>query len=169
VNFFSVGNERRKAMMISIVLPTITTVVAGFMVGNELAVSAFVHPQLCQLEDQCHAASAKSLARIYGSIMPFWYALTLVLTIAIAFILHQNRTALLSATIAAIIWSLMILFTIARLVPINNQVGQLNLEKLPDGWKDFRKRWDRLHAIRVSFLVIAFICLTLACQVPASY
>ncbi|MBE9211381.1 MAG: DUF1772 domain-containing protein [Richelia sp. RM2_1_2] len=151
-----------------IVLQSIALIMTGLMVGNELAVSAFVHPQLNQLEDKCHAASTKALARIYGSIMPFWYVTTLILTIGIAFILQHHRSALFFTTIAAIIWSLLILFTIVKLVPINNKIGQMSLEKLPDGWKDLRKRWDRLHAIRVGFLVIALICLTVACQISTS-
>ncbi len=149
-------------------LQTIVLIVAGLMVGNELAVSGFVHPQLSQLEDKCHAASTKALALTYGRIMPFWYALTLVLTIAIALLFQQNRTALFFAAIAAIVWFLLIIFTIVILVPINNQIGQMNLEKLPDDWKDLRTRWDRLHAIRVGFLVIALICLTVACQLSTS-
>ncbi|MFE4108542.1 DUF1772 domain-containing protein [Almyronema epifaneia] len=150
-----------------ITLQSIAVVMAGLMVGNELAVSAFVHPQLCRLDDKCHVAVSKSLALIYGRIMPFWYALTLALTIGVAFILRQHQSSLFFAAIAAILWSLLILFSIIKLVPINNQIGQLRLESLPDDWKDLRQRWDRLHAIRVSFLAIAFICLTVACQLPA--
>ncbi|MBW4579398.1 MAG: DUF1772 domain-containing protein [Tildeniella nuda ZEHNDER 1965/U140] len=150
--------------MQSITLQTIVLLVAGLMVGNELAVSAFVHPQLCQLKDECHAASAQALARTYGSIMPFWYALTLALTLGTAFIIQPNRTAFLLAAIASLIWVLVILFTLIRLVPINNQIAQLNLEELPDNWKELRKQWDQLHAVRVVFLVVAFISLTAACQ-----
>lgn len=151
-----------------ITLKTFAIITTGFMVGNELAVSVFVHPQLCRLDDKCHVAASKALALIYGRIMPFCYALTLVLMIGVAFILRQNQSSLFFAAIAAILWSLLILFTIIRLVPINNQIGQLRLESLPDDWKDLRQRWDRLHAIRVSFLAIAFICLTIACQLPAN-
>lgn len=43
------------------------------MVGNELAVSVFVHPSLNRLDDTTHAPVAQSLARIYGKVMPFWY------------------------------------------------------------------------------------------------
>ena len=45
-----------------ITLQIITVVIAGLMVGNELAVSAFVHPQLYRLDDQYHAATSKALA-----------------------------------------------------------------------------------------------------------
>ncbi|MEB3233205.1 MAG: DUF1772 domain-containing protein [Leptolyngbyaceae bacterium] len=151
-----------------ITLQIITIVIAGLMVGNELAVSAFVHPQLSRLDDQCHAAASKALALIYGRIMPVWYALTLVLTIGVAFILRQHQSALFFAAIAAILWSVLILFTIIQLVPINNQIGQLRLESLPNDWKDLRQQWDQLHAIRVSVLAIALICLTIACQLPAN-
>jgi len=56
------------------------------MVGNEVSVSAFVHSQLDKLDDKIHATAAQVYARIYGKFMPFWYALTLMLTIAIALI-----------------------------------------------------------------------------------
>jgi hypothetical protein len=151
-----------------ITLQIITVVIAGLMVGNELAVSAFVHPQLYQLDDKCHAATSKALARIYGRIMPVWYALTLLLTIGVGFILRQSQSALFFAAIAAILWFLSILFSIIGLVPINNQISQLRLESLPDNWKNLRQRWDQFHTIRVSFLTIAFICLTVACQLSAT-
>ena len=125
-----------------ITLQIITVTVAGLMVGNELAVSAFVHPQPCRLDDQCHAAASKALALIYGRMMPFWYALTLVLMIGVACVLRLNQLSLFFAAIAAILWSLLILFTIIELVLNNNQIGQLRLESLPTNWKDLRRRWD---------------------------
>lgn len=115
--------------MLFIALQTITLVLAGLMVGNELAVAAFVHPQLCTLDDKVHLASAQALARIYGRVMPFWYALTVVLTISIAFLLRQTGSLSFGlAVTSAVFWLVSILLTVIRLVPINDQVSDWDLD-----------------------------------------
>lgn len=150
--------------MLFIALQTITLVLVGLMVGNELAVAAFVHPQLRTLDDKVHLASAQVLARIYGKVMPFWYALTLILTISIAFLLRQTGSLSFGlAVTSAVFFFVSILLTVIRLVPINDQVSDWDLDRLPNHWKDLRNQWDRLHTLRVLILVIALLCLTIAC------
>lgn len=149
--------------MLLTALQTITLVIAGLMVGNELAVSAFVHPQLYRLDDKTHIASAQAFARIYGAVMPFWYAFTLMLTSITAFLLRQTGTPLILAAVSATLWLVSILLTVTRLVPINNQVSYWDLENLPNNWQQLRHQWDRLHEVRVFILVVALICLTIAC------
>lgn len=151
-------------IMLLITLQTITLVLAGLMVGNELAVAAFIHPQIRVLDDKVHTASAQAFARIYGTVMPFWYALVLGLTTVTTFII--DRSQLLSfrfAVASAILWSIAILLTIARLVPINRQVSNWHLNNLPGNWKDLRNHWDNLHTLRVAILIVALVCLTIAC------
>jgi len=147
---------------------TITLVIAGLMVGNELAVGAFIHPQLYTLDDKIHVASAQTFARIYGAVMPIWYALTLVLTIAITFLLRQTGSPFILAVASTVFWLAAILLTVTGLVPINNQVSHWDLERLPGDWKQLRNQWDRLHLIRLSILIIALICLTIACLTAAT-
>jgi hypothetical protein len=48
-------------------------------------------------------------------------------------------------------------------VPINNQVARWQPDSVPANWRDLRRRWDLLHAIRVVFLVIALILLVASC------
>lgn len=150
--------------MNAIFLDVTTVVITGLMVGNEFAVSAFVHPSFSQLDDTAHAPSAQSLARIYGRVMPFWYALVLILTVAVAINLRLARSeALWLAIVSATLWVSSIVFTLIGPVPINNQVINWDLEHLPPNWKDLRSRWDRLHAVRVAILFAAFVCLVSAC------
>lgn len=152
--------------MSAIFLYATAVVSAGLLVGNELAVSVFVHPRLSQLEDRTHAPSVQSLAQIYGKIMPFWYALVLILTAAVTINLRLVRSEALWLSIASVVlWSLSIIFTLIGLVRINNQVIGWDLERLPSNWKDLRKQWDQLHAIRVALLLAAFISLVIACLV----
>ena len=60
-------------------------VVAGTMVGNELAVAVFFHPRISALDDATHVRAAQALAAALGRAMPFWYALTLLLSGVVAF------------------------------------------------------------------------------------
>ncbi|MDX2240350.1 MAG: DUF1772 domain-containing protein [Leptolyngbyaceae cyanobacterium bins.302] len=154
--------------MLLIIVQTVSLTIAGLMVGNELAVSAFVHSQIAQLDDKTHVTAAQALARVYGAVMPFWYALTLILTITIAVLLRQTETSFMLAAISAVLWLVAILFTVTRLVPINNQVSHWDLENLPNNWRQFRKQWDTLHRIRVLILIVALICLTIACLTALS-
>lgn len=157
----TVKNEDQRTMLFA-ALQTVTLVIAGLMVGNELAVSAFIHPQLHKLDDSIHAASAQAFARVYGAVMPFWYALTLILTIAIASLLWQTGTPFFLAAASTIFLLASILLTVTRLVPINNQVSHWNLASLPNDWQQLRNQWDRLHRVRVLILMIALVLLTSA-------
>src|SRR3984885_7796902 len=58
---------------------TITITLAGLMVGNELALSAFVNPAVWQLESGPQAQALSILARSLGRAMPVWYGLCLAL------------------------------------------------------------------------------------------
>src|ERR1700691_3020402 len=55
------------------VLNVAAIIVAGLMVGCELAIAAFVHPTLDKLPDDVHLRAASALARVLGRFMPFWY------------------------------------------------------------------------------------------------
>ena len=137
-----------------------TLTVAGLLVGNELAIAIFVHPTLSRLPDSVHLPAATALARILGRVMPFWYALTTVLTAALAWSdRHRTGSWPLLIVMSAVLWVLSIVYTIAALVPINNKIAAWTEETTPANWKSFRTRWDNLHRWRVLLLSVAFILL----------
>jgi hypothetical protein len=140
-------------------LDTITIVCVGLMVGNELAVSAFVNPAIWQLETVPQAQGLSILARSLGRAMPAWYGLCLVL-LALESFLHRNVLAPLLA--ATLIWAAVIVFTVTMLVPINNRIASLNTALPTPGWKRDHQKWDSLHRLRILLLVIAFSALTYA-------
>lgn len=130
------------------------------MVGNEFAIAAFVHPQLRRMSDKTHAQAAPLLAASLGKFMPLWYALSLAL-IAGATFEHRPATTgpgLLLA-IAALLWVIAILFTIAKLVPINNRIAEMDPDQPHSTWLQDRCRWDKLHRTRVLILSMSFILL----------
>jgi hypothetical protein len=137
-----------------------TAAVTGMMVGNELAVAAFIHPQLQRLASKAHAQAAAPIAVVLGRVMPLWYGLALALILGAAYE-HSpisNGPGLLIVSATAL-WAATIIFTITALVPINNRIAKMNTEYPYDGWLQDRVRWDRLHQIRVALLTTALLLL----------
>jgi hypothetical protein len=102
-------------------------VVAGTMTGNEIAVAVFFHPQISRLEDAVHVRAAQTLASALGTAMPFWYALTFLLSLAATFAAHTMWSipwwlALASTALFAI----MIVYTV--LLPVPHQQPNCPLE-----------------------------------------
>jgi uncharacterized membrane protein len=142
-------------------LDTITITFAGLMVGNELAVSAFVNPAVWRLESGPQAQGLSLLARSLGRAMPVWYGLCLAL-FALESFLHRHQTALVPLLTATLIWAGVIVFTIRVLVPINNRIASLNPAAPAPGWKQDHTRWDSLHRVRILLLAVAFFALSYA-------
>lgn len=145
--------------MMSIAYDVLTAAVAGTMVGNEFAITAFVHPQLNRLSPEAHADASSSIARALGKVMPFWYAVTFLLILGALFE-HRPITGGSGIFIAAaaLLWATAILFSITILVPINNRIASIRDQPHPT-WLQDRCRWDRLHRIRVEILIVGLLLL----------
>ena len=139
------------------VLNVIAIIVAGLMVGCELAIAAFVHPTLDKLPDDAHLPAASALARVLGTVMPFWYNLTFLLTLA-EVIIQWRQSGRLPVWVAtsALLWMLASVYSLIALVPINNRIKSWEKATPPPDWKTYRRRWDLLHRWRVGLLTIAF-------------
>ncbi len=146
--------------ILSEVLEVAAVVIAGTMTGNELAVALIVHPRISRLDDATHLRTAQTLARALGIVMPFWYALTFLLSLTLTLIVHTAWTASRWLALAATaLYLLIILYSILLPVPINNQIARCQPDAPPANWRALRRRWDTLHAIRVVFLLISLIFL----------
>jgi len=142
-------------------LDTIAITLAGLMMGNELAVTAFFNPAVSQLESIPQAQGLSILAGSLGRVMPVWYGLCLAL-LALESFLHRRQAALVPLLTATLIWAVVIIFTISVLVPINNRIASLNTSALTPGWKGDHKKWDSLHRVRVLLLVVALLAVIYA-------
>ena len=142
------------------VLNVIAIIVAGLMVGCELAIAAFVHPTLDKLPDDAHLPAASALARVLGTVMPFWYNLTFLLTLA-EVIIQWRQSGRLPVWVAtsALLWMLASVYSLIALVPINNRIKSWEKSTPPPDWKTYRRRWDMHHRWRVVLLTIAFASL----------
>jgi len=146
------------------IIELVAIVIAATMVGNELAVAIFVHPKLSALDDATHLQTVQPLAAVLGVVMPFWYALTLLGSLAIAFFARPVGTPGHGlALIAAGLFAIIIVYTVLLPAPINSQIARWRPESPPANWRELRCRWDRLHAFRVVMLVVALVLLIAAC------
>ena len=122
--------------------------------------SAFVNPVVWKLEDRAQAGAIALFAARLGTVMPFWYALNLLLLILEVVIRrYEPEFALLIA--ATSIWIVMIVFTVVFLVPINNRMARLSSGSLSGTARRERKKWDALHRLRVVVVGVALICFLL--------
>lgn len=142
-------------------LDAITITIAGLMVGNEFALSAFVNPAVWRLESGPQAQALSLLARSLGRVMPIWYGSCLAL-LALESFLHRHQTAFFPLLTATLIWASVIIFSIGMLVPINNRIASLSTAASGSGWKRDHKKWDSLHRIRILLLALALFLLTYA-------
>ena len=89
--------------------------------------------------------------------MPFWYNLTLLLTLAeVGSRWHQSGHIPLWVAVSAILWMLASVYSLIALVPVNNRIKSWEKSAPPANWKTYRDRWDMHHRWRVALLTIAF-------------
>jgi hypothetical protein len=50
-------------------------------------------------------------------------------------------------------------FSVVFPVPINNRIAKWDPEDLPNDWRELRRRWDKLHYVRIVLLLSALACL----------
>ena len=143
-----------------LVLDILTIASLGLLVGTEFAVSVFGNPVVWKLEDRAQAGAIALFAARLGTVMPFWYALNLLLLILEGVIRrHEPELALLIA--ATSIWIVVIAFTVVFLVPINNRMARLSSDSLSETARREHKKWDALHRLRVVAVGVALICFLL--------
>src|SRR6266446_1725700 len=141
-------------------LETAAIVVAGTLTGSELAVAMFFHPRISRLEDAVHIRAAQTLAKVLGTVRSFWYPFTFLLALAVTLVAHTApSTQWWLALASTALFALISVYSLLLPVPINNQVASWKPASVPENWRDLRRRWDLLHAIRVAFLIVALIAL----------
>jgi uncharacterized membrane protein len=142
------------------ILNVVAIMIAGLMVGCELAIAAFIHPTLDKLPDEAHQPAASALARVLGTVMPFWYNLTFLLTLAEVVIQWRQSGRLpIWVVTSAALWILASAYSLIALVPVNNRIKSWEKSTPPADWKTYRRTWDMHHRWRVVLLTIAFALL----------
>lgn len=139
-------------------IDALAVVITGLMVGVELAVAVFFHPLIARLPDDAFRAARGGAARALGTTMPFWYALSLLLLVALAIKERAAPGAWLYG-VAGGLMALVVLLTVTLLVPINNRIAKW--PATGEVSRELATRWDRLHRLRVVLLLAVFVLLVL--------
>jgi uncharacterized membrane protein len=102
-------------------------------------------------------------AKLFGKVMPFWMGGTLLVHLIVLWLTwHWPAPGSVWLLLATILWIAIILFSLLGPVPINDRVKGWDVNKLPADWEDQRRTWDRLNAIRVAMIFVAFLALLLS-------
>ena len=132
------------------------------LLGNEFSIGVFVHPALARTDHERFLPAIQVFAALFGRVMPFWMAATLILHLALLGLSwHWPAQSTVLLTAATLLWVAIIIFSLLGPVPINNRVIAWDLRQLPTDWREQRQRWDRLHAARVVLIALAFLALVL--------
>jgi hypothetical protein len=124
-------------------------VLAGVLTGSELASRLIVHPVLWRLPHDAQVKAEKLMYKRFGSIDPFLMTATIVACFVAATAQHGQAATLTFA--AAGCFALMLAITLALNMPINLVVFRWDEERGdPDRWRTLRRRWDRIHSVRIA-------------------
>jgi Domain of unknown function (DUF1772) len=146
-----------------ITLYFILIIATALLLGNEFSIGFFVHPSLARADHTKFLPAIQVFAQFFGKIMPIWMAATLLVHLVLLWLTWRwpaSRTVFLF--FAAILWIIIILFSVIGPVPINNRVKAWDIAHLPNDWETQRRRWDTLNAIRVFLIGLAFVSLLVA-------
>jgi anthrone oxygenase-like protein len=141
----------------------ILLVSTALILGNEFSIGFLIHPSLERVDHRAFLPAIQVFARFFGKIMPIWMAGTLLLHLLLLWLTWQwpaDHTVLLITAVS--FWIIVIVFSVIGPVPINDRVKAWDIAQLPDDWETYRRRWDRLNAIRVGLIGIAFLALLLS-------
>ena len=99
--------------------------------------------------------------RRFASIDPFLMTATVAACFVAAVSLDGRASAL--ALAGGICFAVMLAFTLAGNMPINLRIFRWDEEGgEPEEWRALRRRWDRLHLVRVVLDVAGFLLVALA-------
>lgn len=136
-------------------------VLSGVLTGSELTSWGIVHPTLWKLEHGEQVRAEKLMYKRFGSIDPFLMTATTAACFVAGADLHGRSAAL--ALSAGGCYATMLAITLIGNMPINLQVFRWDEDRGdPEEWRRLRRRWDRLHNVRIPLDAAGFVLITLA-------
>lgn len=130
------------------ILSPLALAFAGLLTGNELGTLVVIHPALARLPGQAHLLAEQSVTRGYGRVMPVLMTATFSAAAAAAGS-SRGRSRWLFAG-AAGCYGAMLVVTLIGNVPLNSATLRLNEQTPEDELRRIRRRWYRLHVLRVA-------------------
>ncbi len=139
----------------------IAVLLAGVLAGSELTSWGIVHPMLWRLDHQAQVRAEKLIYRRFAMVDPFVMTASVVACFVAAGSLDGTSTTL--ALAAGACFAGMLLITLVGNMPLNLRVFRWD-DALgdPAEWRRIRRRWDRLHSVRIVLDTAGFVLMTLA-------
>ena len=96
------------------------------LLGNEFSIGVFIHPVLARTDHERFLPVIQVFAALFGKVMPFWMATTLVLHLALLGLSwHWPAPSTVLLTAATLVWIAIIIFSLVGPVHINNRVKSM--------------------------------------------
>lgn len=139
------------------IIRTLALITAGLVAGSMFGIWRGYDPSA--LSATASVEQHQQAVRGLNVLLPILGAVTIVLTIAIAVQVRQQRMALLTFVLAALLFSVSGVVTRARNQPINRIVMQWDARTPPPEWLGMRKTWWHWHLIRTFAGMTGFVLL----------
>ncbi|MEJ7816204.1 MAG: DUF1772 domain-containing protein [Rubrobacter sp.] len=134
------------------IVRSVNLVLAGMLAGNEFGTWAAVHPSLGKLGPAERIRAEQEITRRYAAIMPGWMGSTVV-SCVLAVLFSRGGAGSGSTLLGAACFVGMLASTRIGNVPINNRVLEMDPERDQEEFANLRRRWDKLHTLRVALNV----------------
>ena len=139
----------------------VAVLLAGILAGSELTSWGIVHPTLWKLDHAEQVRAEKLMYKRFASVDPFLMTGTIVACFVAAGALGGDSATLMLA--AAVCFAVMLAITLLGNMPINLRVFRWDeAAGDPAEWRRIRRRWDRLHSVRIVLDCAGFVLAALA-------
>jgi hypothetical protein len=139
----------------------IAVLLAGLLAGSELTSWGIVHPTLWKLDHQAQVRAEKLMYGRFARVDPFLMTATVIACFVAAGALDKRSFTL--ALAAGACFASMLAITLLGNMPINLRVFRWDeAHGDPAEWRRLRRRWDRLHSVRIVLDTAGFVLMTLA-------
>lgn len=130
------------------ILSALALTFAGLLTGNEVGTLAVIHPALARLPMPAHLLAEQNVTRRYGRVMPVLMTATFSAAAAAAGSATGRARWLFAAATGC--YGSMLAVTLLGNVPLNSATLRLT-EQAPEAeLREIRRRWYRLHVLRVA-------------------
>ena len=94
----------------------------AMLLGNEFSVAVFIHPALARADHESFLRAIQVFAALFGKVMPFWMAATLLLHLVILTLSwHWPAASTVLLAAATLLWLVIIIFSVVG--PVRSTTG----------------------------------------------
>lgn len=132
----------------------IILILSGLIAGTLFGIWAGYNPK--GLSVQTYVEQQQGVIRALNTLMPLMGLITILITVAVAFMLKEHQATFVILLLAAGLLIVSGLITKLGNQPINAIVITWEKSNAPTNWTELRDRWWSLHTIRMLTAVMAF-------------